>query len=216
MGSIPNSIGNLSLLKVFYLANNQMDGTIPASLGQLSSLVDLDLSENPWQGVITEAHLFNLTSLKELSLAKLNPNVTLAFNVNENFLPPFKLTYLNLRSCHLGPRFPAWLRGQNELNTIVLNTAGISDSIPDWFWELDLQVNELDFANNQLRGRVPNTLQFQYPAIVDLRSNLFGGPLPVFPSNMSHLYLGDNAFSGPIPRDIGIKMPNLVHKPSEI
>ncbi|WKA04216.1 hypothetical protein VitviT2T_022273 [Vitis vinifera] len=211
VGSIPNSIGNLSSLKEFYISENQMNGIIPESVGQLSALVAVDVSENPWVGVITESHFSNLTNLTELAIKKVSPNVTLAFNVSSKWIPPFKLNYLELRICQLGPKFPAWLRNQNQLKTLVLNNARISDTIPDWFWKLDLQVDLLDFANNQLSGRVPNSLKFQEQAIVDLSSNRFHGPFPHFSSKLSSLYLRDNSFSGPMPRDVGKTMPWLIN-----
>ncbi|XP_003635304.1 receptor-like protein EIX2 [Vitis vinifera] len=209
VGSIPNTIGNLSSLQEFYISENQMNGIIPESVGQLSALVAADLSENPWVCVVTESHFSNLTSLIELSIKKSSPNITLVFNVNSKWIPPFKLSYLELQACHLGPKFPAWLRTQNQLKTIVLNNARISDSIPDWFWKLDLQLHLLDFSNNQLSGKVPNSWKFTENAVVDLSSNRFHGPFPHFSSNLSSLYLSDNSFSGPIPRDFGKTMPRL-------
>ncbi|XP_019080408.1 receptor-like protein EIX2 [Vitis vinifera] len=113
VGSIPNSIGNLSSLQGFYISKNQMNGIIPESVGQLSALVAVDLSENPWVGVVTESHFSNLTSLTELAIKKSSPNITLVFNVNSKWIPPFKLNYLELRTCQLGPKFPTWLRTQN-------------------------------------------------------------------------------------------------------
>ncbi|KAJ9683257.1 hypothetical protein PVL29_019017 [Vitis rotundifolia] len=208
-GSIPESIGSLSSLQELYPSQNQMGGIIPDSLGQLSSLVVLELNENSWEGVITEAHFANLSSLKQLSITKSSPNVSLVFNISSDWAPPFKLTYINLRSCQLGPKFPTWLRTQNELTTVVLNNAGISGTIPDRLWKLDLQLSELDIAYNQLSGRVPNSLVFSYLANVDLSSNLFDGPLPLWSSNVSTLYLRDNLFSGSIPQNIGEAMPIL-------
>ncbi|CBI24036.3 unnamed protein product, partial [Vitis vinifera] len=124
-----------------------------------------------------EAHFANLSSLKQLSITKSSPNVSLVFNISSDWAPPFKLTYINRRSCQLGPKFPTWLRTQNELTTVVLNNAGIS--------------------------------VFSYLANVDLSSNLFDGPLPLWSSNVSTLYLRDNLFSGPIPPNIGEAMPIL-------
>ncbi|XP_057482742.1 receptor-like protein EIX2 [Actinidia eriantha] len=183
IGSIPQSIGNLTSLKELYLANNQMNGTIPESFGQLSALSTLDMSENPWNAVITEAQLFNLTSLRELCMSSTSPKTTLVFNVSSKWTPPFKLTYLSLESCQLGPKFPPWLRNQNELNTIKLHGTMISDSIPDWFLNLDLQVKELDLSR----------------------------PLPHFSSNLSTLYLKNNSFYGSIPHNIGKMYPNLTN-----
>ncbi|GFS30807.1 hypothetical protein Acr_00g0014220 [Actinidia rufa] len=90
-GPIPNSIGNLSVLEELDISQNQMSGSIPQSLGQLSSLIVLELSENPWEGVITEAHFANLSSLRELSMQKGSPNISLVFDIDPHWLPPFKL-----------------------------------------------------------------------------------------------------------------------------
>ncbi|XP_008240709.2 PREDICTED: probable LRR receptor-like serine/threonine-protein kinase At4g36180 [Prunus mume] len=209
-GSIPKSIGNLTSLKEFNLEHNQMSGIIPESLGELSSLVSLDIYSNTWEGAITEAHFAKLGGLREVSIGNYPPNILL-FNVSSNWIPPFKLIYLYIRSCQLGPKFPTWLRNQTELTTLVLRNARISGTIPDWFLQLDLQLDELNFANNQLSGKVPNSLRFSYGSTVDLTSNRYKGPLPLWSSNISFLYLRDNLFSGPIPHNIGQVMPNLTY-----
>ncbi|GLT33099.1 hypothetical protein SLA2020_077130 [Shorea laevis] len=208
-GSIPASIGNLSSLEQFYLADNKMNG-LTESLGLLSALVYFDLSENPWEGVVTEAHFVNLSSLKELHFNQNSLNVSLVFNFSSDWLPPFKLRYIYIRSRQLGPKFPTWLRNQTELVTLVLNNCRISDTFPDWFWGLNLQVDELDVGSNQLSGKVPNSLSFRESSTVDLSSNLFVGPLPLWSSNVTKLYLNGNLFSGAIPDDIGEVMPSLI------
>ncbi|TXG54852.1 hypothetical protein EZV62_020108 [Acer yangbiense] len=213
-GSIPPSIRNLSSLEELYLSGNQMNG-MPESLGQLSALKVLDLSENLWDGVITEAHFMNLSSLTDLSLTKLTPNkrrpnISLVFNISSNWIAPFKLRYIKIRSCQLGPKFPTWLRNQSELNTVVLNNNRISDTIPDWFLQLDLKLQELDVGYNQLSGKVPNSISFLYPSTVYLNFNYFEGRLPLWSSNVTKLYLKDNMFSGPIPTEFGEVMPFLM------
>ncbi|XP_038718213.1 receptor-like protein EIX1 [Tripterygium wilfordii] len=208
-GSIPETIGNLLSLEELYLANNLMTGTIPVSLRQLSKLVYVDISKNQWTGVITEAHLSNLTSLKELSIVQSSREITLVFNISTAWLPPFKLRYIDLKSCKVGPGFPAWLRNQNELNSVAVWRAEMSGTIPKWFWELDLLLNVLDFSYNQLTGTVPNTIRFNPQAIVFLNYNLLTGPMPLLSSNVSSLHLDNNLFSGPIPEDFGERMPML-------
>ncbi|XVF57803.1 hypothetical protein PTKIN_Ptkin07bG0011500 [Pterospermum kingtungense] len=209
LGSIPESISNLSSLESLDLSENGMRGTIPKSFGQLSSLILLETKDNQWEGVITEAHFSNLTSLKELSFGQNSNNITLMFNLTSNWIPPFKLKYLNLRSCLVGPEFPTWLRNQNELQFVAVYNAGIVGKIPEWFWKLDLVFNMLDFSGNQLTGTVPNSIKFMSQGVVFLNSNNFFGPLPVFSSNLSSLHLDHNMFSGPVPYDFGEKMPML-------
>lgn len=208
-GSIPESIGNLSSLEQFLLSENSMKGTIPVSLGQLSSLEILDIKNNQWEGILTEAHFSNLTNLKELSIKQSFSNITLQFNISSDWLPPFKLTFLDLKACRVGPEFPSWLRNQNELNSVSVWHANISGVIPDWFWKLNMTLDRLDFSYNQLTGTVPTNIKFTTSATVFLNYNLFSGPLPVLSSNVSSYHLDNNFFSGPIPEDFGEKMPIL-------
>ncbi|XP_006343726.1 receptor-like protein 12 [Solanum tuberosum] len=209
-GTIPESIGNLSSLETFYLTSNKMSGNITTSIGQLMSLVSLDISENMWDGIVTEAHLMYLSNLQEFSVGmKLSKNITLAFDISPNWNPSFRLTFLTIQSCQLGPEFPHWLKDQNELTSLILNTAGISDAVPDWFVELDLKLDNLDMAYNNLTGKVPNKFKFNFQANVDLSTNRFEGPLPLWSSNVTTLYLRDNLFSGPIPLNIYEALPNI-------
>ncbi|KAI5317545.1 hypothetical protein L3X38_037252 [Prunus dulcis] len=210
-GSIPKSIGNLTSLEEFNLEWNQMSGIIPESLGELSSLVSLRIIDNAWEAAITEAHFAKLGGLQEVSIGNYHRNISLVFNISSDWMPPFKLRFLDIGSCQLGPKFPTWLRNQTELTTVVLRSARISGTIPDWFLQLDLQLDELNFADNQLSGRVPNSLRFNYASSVDLTSNSFEGQLPLLSSNISWLYLRDNLFSGPISHNIGQVMPNLIY-----
>ncbi|KAK4712868.1 hypothetical protein R3W88_018775 [Solanum pinnatisectum] len=210
-GTIPESIGNLSSLETFYLTSNKMSGNITTNIGQLMSLVSLDISENMWDGIVTEAHLMNLSNLQEFSVGmKLSNNITLAFGISPNWNPSFRLTSLTIQSCQLGPEFPHWLKDQNELTNLILNTAGISDAVPDWFVELDLKLDNLDMAYNNLTGKVPNKFKFNFQANVELSTNRFEGPLPLWSTNVSTLYLRDNLFSGPIPLNIYLDNNQLI------
>jgi len=98
-GSIPDSIGNLTSLQTLDLSYNQMNGVIPESIGKLSMLVSLGLSMNSWEGFLTEAHFQNLTRLKFLLLGtEFSTKRTLVFDVKHDWVPPFKLREIELRS----------------------------------------------------------------------------------------------------------------------
>ncbi|MEQ8685595.1 MAG: hypothetical protein RIE86_09885 [Imperialibacter sp.] len=51
-GSIPDEIGNLSVVQSLYLDNNNLSGVIPAEIGNLSELQTLQLSDNQLSGTI--------------------------------------------------------------------------------------------------------------------------------------------------------------------
>ncbi|KAF3435147.1 hypothetical protein FNV43_RR22234 [Rhamnella rubrinervis] len=203
-GSIPSSIGNLISLEEVDLSYNNMS-SIPKTLGQLAKLTVLDISQNFWEGVITEAHLMNLSSLKQLRINQYSSAVSLVFSIGPDWTPPFKLRDLDIQSCQLGPKFPTWLKNQNELINVILSNATISDIVPKWFWQLDLLLDLLDFSLNNIRGEVPDS-RFKWNANsrVSLVSNNFDGPLPLFSPNITWLYLSRNQFSGAIPSNIEV------------
>ena len=75
-GVIPSSLGSLTALPQLWLTNNSLSGSLPASLGRLSRLVTLDLSLNLLSGTIPSS-FSSLTSLRALSLANNNLSGTL-------------------------------------------------------------------------------------------------------------------------------------------
>ncbi|XP_059439400.1 receptor-like protein EIX2 isoform X1 [Corylus avellana] len=209
-GSLPDSIGNLSSLQALDVSVNHMNGTIPQSIGKLSMLVSLRLGSNSWEGVLTEAHFENLTRLESLLLTpKFYAKWTLVLNVKQDWVPPFKLRYIGLANVRIGPNFPAWLKTQNELKFLLINNAGISDTIPHGLWKYYPNVTYWSLSDNNLHGQVPY-FQFHPSAYYfDLGSNSLKGPLPIFPSNLSVILLEHNMFSGPIPENIGKLLPNV-------
>nr|XP_023918150.1 receptor-like protein EIX1 [Quercus suber] len=208
-GSIPASIGSLSSLQDLDLSNNKMNGTIPESFGQLSKLVNLFLQENSWEGVITEAQLMNLTRLENVIL-KANTNHSLVFNVTYDWVPPLKLKNLELESCLCGPKFPIWLQVQSELTHVTLKNVGIIDTIPEeWFSIISSQIIRFDLSQNQIMGKLPHQLILPNVNFIDLSYNCFKGPIPLWFTNVTELYLKSNSFSGTIPSNIDDLMPRL-------
>ncbi|XP_048323243.2 receptor-like protein EIX1 [Ziziphus jujuba] len=208
-GSIPASVRTLSEMRVLDLSYNEMNGTIPKGIGKLSNLVNLDLKSNSWVGVVTESHLMNLTNLENLWLTT-EPTKSLVFDVPYQWVPPFSLIAIRLQNCRVGPKFPRWLQAQSELSTVSLVSAGISDTIPEsWFTRLSSQLVLLDLSKNQIKGKLPQ--EFVCPKLnaIDLSSNHFDGPVPLFSTNASQIFLHDNLFSGSIPENFGQQMPRL-------
>ncbi|KAL6320034.1 hypothetical protein AAG906_003132 [Vitis piasezkii] len=177
------------------LRGNKLLGSFPETLGECKCLEHLDLGkigfqficpENFFNGIMSEKHLANLTSLEELD-ASLN---LLTLQVSSNWTPPFQLTRLELGSCFLGPQFPAWLQTQKYLRDLNMSYAGISSVIPAWFWTQSYL--SVDLSHNQIIGNIPSLHSFD----IYLGSNNFTGPLPQISFDVAKLDLSNNLFCG--------------------
>ncbi|BFG37781.1 hypothetical protein CerSpe_240550 [Prunus speciosa] len=232
-GVFPSFIGSLEKLKYLDLSGLYFVGVIPPNLGNLSRLLYLDLSLGTFE---TDLHcLATLSSLKYLHLGGLNlTKATSYWLPTVNMLP--SLVELHLPLCGLSI-LPLTLPSINFTSLLVLDLSGnkFTSTIPPWLFnltkleKLDFSVNSLtgklhdslghlkslrflNLSYNSFQGSIPKSignLRFSYDSHVDLTSNRFEGPLPLWSSNISLLHLRDNLFSGPIPHNIGQVMPNL-------
>ncbi|XP_014508813.1 probable LRR receptor-like serine/threonine-protein kinase At4g36180 isoform X1 [Vigna radiata var. radiata] len=123
---------------------------------------------------------------------------SLAFT--QNWVPPFQLLSIHLRSCQLGPTFPTWLQSQNKFVHIDISNATISDIIPKWFWaKLSLQrVMTMNISYNRLQGAIPNVSSTYVSTSMHLGSNQFEGSIPLFLRNSKILDLSKNKFTNPL------------------
>ncbi|XP_027358894.1 receptor-like protein EIX1, partial [Abrus precatorius] len=147
-------ISKIASLETLDLSNNQLNGTLPYNLWGLSNLTSLSLFSNKLNGVVDESHLSNLSQLEDLNLA----GNALTFNFNSNWVPPFQLQILLASSCILGPIFPTWLKNQRELRVLDISRSGISDSLPNWFWNLSSSLSYLNVSHNKISGAFPLSL----------------------------------------------------------
>ncbi|XP_038722533.1 receptor-like protein EIX2 isoform X2 [Tripterygium wilfordii] len=205
-GPIPDTLGSLGNLTELRLGGNRLNGTLPASLGQLSELTVFDVSINNLWGVVSEKHFSKLSKLEILILSA----NSFILNVTLDWFPPFQVWFLDMGSCHLGPQFPAWLMTQKKLNFLDFSNASISGTIPDWFWDIAVNLSLLNVSYNDLKGRLPNPLNVSLSANVDMSSNSFEGPVPIPTVSLGALVLANNQFSGLIPEEVGKIMPNLI------
>ncbi|XP_019199097.1 PREDICTED: receptor-like protein 12, partial [Ipomoea nil] len=194
-GTLPDLTPFPSMEKLL-LGINQLRGVLPESIGQLSKLQSLDVRANSFEGVMNEAHFLKLSNLKML---KLSFNSGLSFNFSPDWIPPFKLDVMHFTSCKLGPKFPKWLRTQSGFSELDISSTGISDTMPNWFWDLCSKVEYLDLSNNKIDGELPDlSTKFGVFPEIDLSHNNFRGPIHSLPPKVKSLYLSNNSFVGSI------------------
>nr|GMD01437.1 LRR receptor-like serine/threonine-protein kinase FLS2 [Ipomoea batatas] len=189
-GELPD-LSHFPSLTSLDLSGNQLQGGLPKTIRKLSKLEELYASSNMLEGDVTEAHFSNLTNLQFLDLSN---NVALSFNLRRSWSPTFQLRSLSLAKCKVGPQFPIWLQTQSKVFEVDISFGGISDIIPNWFWNMSKSYRSLNLSYNNIGGRLPHFL----PPIVDLGSNKFWGPILINPQAASILHLSNNKFAGSI------------------
>ncbi|KAG6642832.1 receptor-like protein EIX1 [Carya illinoinensis] len=196
-------------LQHFVISDNRFTGPLPETIGNLSNLETLNIDNNSLTGVIYEAHFSNLNKLKWLDLG-FN---FLILRFSHDWVPPFQLYVISLSSCRLGSAFPKWLQSQKNYIVLDISNAGISDTIPVWFWDFPPRLQYLVMSNNQLHGNLSDlsSPRFNELAGIDLSANLFGGSISHFLlNNVSSLDLSNNRFSGPISFLCELNTPTLL------
>ncbi|CAL5007549.1 unnamed protein product [Urochloa decumbens] len=200
-GWIPPALGNCTFLNTLRLSNNHL-GSIPTSIGALTCLSSLDLSNNVLSGVIIEEHFNGLGSLKNLDLSSNNLTIV----VNANWLPPFRLEFAGFGSCKMGPAFPTWLQQQLEITKLDISGADVKDNIPDYMSKMAFI--QLNLSSNHLSGPLP-PLPINI-TMLDISNNLLSGTLPanLAASQLHALILYSNQIVGSIPKSI-CRLPSL-------
>uniref|UniRef100_A0A0R0G0L3 Uncharacterized protein n=1 Tax=Glycine max TaxID=3847 RepID=A0A0R0G0L3_SOYBN len=192
-GTLPD-LSIYSSLRGLYLDGNKLNGEIPKDIKFPPQLERLDLQSNFLKGVLTDYHFANMS---KLDLLELSDNSLLALAFSQNWVPPFQLSHIGLRSCKLGPAFPKWLETQNHFLDIDISNAGIADMVPKGFWA-NLAFRELISMNisyNNLHGIIPNFPTKNIPYSLILGPNQFDGPVPPFLRGSEFLDLSKNQFS---------------------
>ncbi|KAK9663653.1 hypothetical protein RND81_14G106300 [Saponaria officinalis] len=192
-GSVPNIIDNFTSLEALHVGSNQLNGTISERIAQLSRLKVLDLAYNNLNGVVSSNHFSNLSRLNGLDLSN---NQALVFNLSTEWIPPFQLERLVLRSCKIGPIFPKWLLTQQNLAILDISGAQISDIVPESFWSsVSSTLEQFNMSNNMIYGVLPDLATFQLLNQFDMSSNILSGAVPSFPENCFNLNLNNNKLS---------------------
>ncbi|KDO50223.1 hypothetical protein CISIN_1g037249mg, partial [Citrus sinensis] len=189
-GHLTEQIGHFKNLDTLDLGNNSIVGLVPLSLNELSKLRILHLPDNKLNGTLFEIHFVNLT---KLSVSSVNEN-NLTLKVNHDWVPPFQLVQLGLRSFYLD-----------------LFNNSFSGSISHFCYQ---NLMLLTLSNNKFTGNLPNSLGSLTSLVsLHLHKNIFSGTIPISLKNCTALMIldvGENEFVGNISTWFGERFSRVV------
>ncbi|XP_050223916.1 probable inactive leucine-rich repeat receptor-like protein kinase At3g03770 [Mercurialis annua] len=166
--------------------------------------------------VVTLARLGNLRVLSLVSLGIWGPLPDKIHRLSS-------LEFLDLSSNYLYGSVPPKISTMVKLQTLVLDHNFFNDTVPNWFDSLS-NLTVLRLSNNKLKGSFPssiskvvtltdlvlssNEISGKLPSldtltklhVLDLSNNNLDSNLPSSPKGLVMAFLGNNSFSGEIPR----------------
>ncbi|CAN1131689.1 Probable LRR receptor-like serine/threonine-protein kinase At3g47570 [Linum perenne] len=188
-GSLPNSIGNLSVhVNLLEFDYNQVKGTIPDGMENLVNLIRVDLSGNLLTGKIPD-YVGKLQSLQGLLLS----GNKLSGQIPSSFGNLSMLNRLNISNNRLEGVIPSSLGRCRQLNLLDVSANKLRGEIPKL----------LDLSDNSLTGGIPSTIgDCKGLKALYMQSNSFNGSIPAALASLQGLGEMDlswNNFTGEIP-----------------
>ncbi|CAA0832213.1 Leucine-rich repeat receptor protein kinase EMS1 [Striga hermonthica] len=184
-GSIPEVLGDCSVLTYILLNGNSLSGEIPGSLSRLSNLTTLDLTGNLFSGNIP----FEIGDAVKLQGLYLGDN-----------------RFTDLTGNLFSGNIPFEIGDAVKLQGLYLGDNRFTGQIPETLGKLNGLV-KLNLSSNMLSGPVPIGLSKLYGLThLDLSSNMLTAELPVEllrMVNLVGLYAQHNRLSGHIDRLFG-------------
>jgi Leucine-rich repeat (LRR) protein len=201
-GTLPESIGVLSLLQYCDLHDNHLSGSVPETVSQWTQLVYLDLSENQLNGAFpaiqpltklivldgsfnTFSSLPALNSLTALEYLAFSKN-SLTGSLPANWSSLTKLIYVDVSFNTFSSDIPSEWLSLTKLQAFYLYKNTLSGVIPNYLGAcMDLKSLALD--GNNLTGSIPANLGAQ-PALAEiwLAQNRLSGAIPASLSGNTH------------------------------
>jgi Leucine-rich repeat (LRR) protein len=205
-GSISNSLGKSSQLRVFWARNNSLTGTIPSAVGQSWVLGSLSLTSNQLTGKIPD--FTSSSGMWDLHLGQNKLTGTIPATIGSiSSLNTLDLAG-NGNDGRIGIRgsIPSELGKCQNLYYLFLDNNTLAESIPSELGSIPA-LQYLFVARNGLTGTIPVELGNTPLTQMDLQSNYLTGDIgPVidsFPRSLELFVVGGNKLRGTIPTSIG-------------
>ncbi|WMV15334.1 hypothetical protein MTR67_008719 [Solanum verrucosum] len=199
-GTIPEEIGNLTMVAIMNLVNNEFTGHIPNTIQGLPNLQELNLGGNKLVGTIPDA----ICNLKNLGL------VDLSQNQFSGSIPPClgnvtSLRYLYLANNRLNWTLPSSLGSLRDLIEFNVSSNLLSGKVPIEIGNLKV-ATLVDLSKNEFNGKIPSTLGgLDRMLSLSLAHNKLYGPIPDSFGKMlalEFLDLSNNNLTGEIPKSL--------------
>ncbi|KAL6629656.1 hypothetical protein ACP70R_029421 [Stipagrostis hirtigluma subsp. patula] len=193
---IPEAIGNMKNLTLFYLYFNNITGSIPASVGLLPNLADVRLFNNMLSGPLPP------------ELGKHSPlgNLEICNNLLTGVLPDTlcsnkKLYDIVVFNNNFSGVFPASLGECDTLNNIMVHDNSFTGEFPEKVWSDFPDLTTVQIQNNGFTGTLPSVISSNISRI-EMGNNRFSGPVPASAPGLKSFQAANNQFSGALPADM--------------
>ncbi|XP_071925942.1 uncharacterized protein [Coffea arabica] len=181
-GVIPRSISNCSKLARLSLGQNKFTGKVPNSIGDLRLLEVLDLSENDLTSDQSESP--ELSLITSLTYCKSLTRLALAGNPLNGMLPVTignlsnSLEKIYARSCRIRGSIPESIGNLSNLIVLSIFDNALTGSIPSTLKGLQ-KLQGLLLYDNNIEGTIPTNL-CNLPSLstVDVSHNQISGTIP--------------------------------------
>jgi Leucine-rich repeat (LRR) protein len=209
-GSIPESIYLCSNLVALRLSYNKFQGQLSERIGNLKSLSFLSLVENSLTNITTTLQI--LKRCRNLTTLLIGLNFMHEAMPEDDRINGFEnLQVLAINDCSLSGKIPPWISKLTNLEMLFLYNNQLTGSSLDWMSNLN-SLFYIDISNNSLTGEIPTALM-DMPMLKtnNVPPQVFELPIytttwlqyrmpSAFPKVMN---LGNNNFTGVIPKEIG-------------
>ncbi|KAK7244158.1 hypothetical protein RIF29_38976 [Crotalaria pallida] len=197
-GSIPKSLGRLSLVTMSLLGN-RLSGSIPSEIGDIASLQNLNLEDNLLDGPLPPS-LGNLSNLQQLLLSGNNFTGT----IPEEFGQLKNLTEFRIDGSNLSGKIPSVIGNWTNLERLDLQGTSMEGPIPATISDLTT-LQELRISDLKAPTTFPDLKNLKSLIRLELRNCFITGPIPDYIgelTNLKTLDLSFNRLTGPIPNSL--------------